>query len=78
MILALNKKLETISIDNFLNSSSLMLNESTQNTLEHLLITLGNVYETHYKVDQIKIMVLKTLMIMVAMFAKLYKEKDIR
>lgn len=55
-----------------------MLNESTQNTLEHLLITLGNVYETHHKVDQIKIMVLKTLMIMVAMFAKLYKEKDIR
>ncbi len=44
---------------------------------EHLLITLGNIYETHIKTDQIKIMVLKSLMIISTSFNKLYDEDEV-
>lgn len=43
--------------------------------MEHLLISLGNAYEAYLETDQVKIMVLKTLMIVSNIYRKLY-EKD--
>lgn len=46
--------------------------------MEHLLISLGNVYEAHMETDQVKIMVLKTLMIVAGIYNKLYEKDQIK
>lgn len=73
LIIALNKKFENISIEQYTNQSN--KDERSQNLLEHLMITLGNVYENFKATDQIKIMVLKVLMIIGSIYRKLYTNK---
>lgn len=43
-----------------------------------MLISLGNVYEAHIETDQVKIMVLKTLMIIAGIYSKLYEKDQIK
>lgn len=68
----MSKKQNTVEIQHFIDPQALLRDEATQSMMEHLLISLGNVYETYKDSDQVRVMVLKVLMIVAAIFSKIY------